>query len=114
MALAHHHHDPAFARPVFSPPPVDPVGRPVLWPDMTAEVGAVDLGHPTLTADLQALCAGRPVGFADITPWDRFAMASRSLCASTKAVLYCTSSSREKASMLLPLTSLQKPATASR
>ncbi len=42
IALAHHHHDPAFARPVLSPPPVDPVGRPVLWPDMAAEIGAVD------------------------------------------------------------------------
>ncbi len=41
------------------------------------------------------------------------AMASRSLCASTNAVLYCTSSSRLNASMLLPFTSLQKTTTAS-
>ncbi len=48
------------------------------------------------------------------SPFTLDAMASRSLCASTKAVLCCTSSSREKASMLRPLTSLQKAATASR
>jgi hypothetical protein len=42
------------------------------------------------------------------------AMASRSLCARTKAVLYCTSRSRAKASMLLPFTSLQKTAMAIR
>jgi len=100
VALAHHHHGSAFARPVLRSPPVDPVGRPVLWPDMAAEIGAVDLSHPSFAADLQPLRAGRPVGFADITPWDRFAMASRRLWASTKAVLYCTSSSQEKASML--------------
>ena len=41
-------------------------------------------------------------------------MASRRLRASTNAVLWCASSSREKAIMPLPLTSLQKPATASR
>jgi len=59
IALARHHHDPAFARPAFSPPPVDPVGGPVFWPDMAAEIGAVDLGHPLFAADLQALHAGR-------------------------------------------------------
>ncbi len=100
IALAHHHHNSTFARPVLSLPPVDPVGCPVLRPDMAAEVGAVDLSHPSFAADLQPLRAGRPVGFADITPWDRFAIASRSLCASTKAVLYCTSKSRARASML--------------
>src|SRR4051794_36596573 len=42
------------------------------------------------------------------------AMASCSLCASTNAVMYWTSISRAKASMLLPFTSLQKAATASR
>src|SRR6187549_3658662 len=42
------------------------------------------------------------------------ATASRSLCASTNAVLYWTSRSRAKASMLLPFTSLQNSATASR
>jgi len=59
IALAHHHHGPAFARPVFSPPPVDPVGSPVFRPDMAAEIGAVDLGHPPFAADPQALHAGR-------------------------------------------------------
>jgi hypothetical protein len=42
------------------------------------------------------------------------AIASRSLCARTKAVLYCTSRSRAKASMLLPFTSLQNTAIAIR
>ncbi len=100
VALAHRHHHPAFARPVLGAPPVDPVGCPVLRPDMAAEVGAVDLGHPSRAADLQALHAGRH-GLAQ-------------LVRQHKGLLYGTSSSREKASMLLPLTSLQKPATASR
>ena len=114
IALAHRHHDAPLARPVRGASPVDPVGRPVLRPDMAAEVGAVDLDRTPLAADPQLFRAGRPVSFADITPWDRFAMASRSLCASTKAVLYCTSRSRARASMLLPFTSLQNTTTASR
>ncbi len=79
IALAHRHHDPAFARLVLGAPPVDPVGRPVLRPDMAAKIRTVDLSHPPFAADPQPLDAGRPVGFADIKPWDRFAMASRSL-----------------------------------
>jgi hypothetical protein len=42
------------------------------------------------------------------------AIASRSLCARTKAVLYWTSMSRAKASMILPFTSLQNTAIAIR
>ena len=32
-------------------PPVDPIGHQVLRPDMTTEIGAVDLGCAPLTAD---------------------------------------------------------------
>ena len=59
VALAHRHDDPAFARPALSSPPVDPVGRLVRRPDVTAEIGTTGLGHPSFAADLQALYAGR-------------------------------------------------------
>ena len=58
-ALAQCHHDPALAGLVPGPPPVDPVGGPVLRPDMAAEMRAVDLDHPALAADPQPLHAGR-------------------------------------------------------
>jgi hypothetical protein len=94
-ALAHRNDNLAFARLIVDQPPVDPVGGQVLWPEMAAEVGTVDLGRASLATDAQ-----RRV-LAD-------AMASRSLWAKTNAVLYCTSRSRQNASMLLPFTSLQK------
>jgi len=73
-ALAHRHHNPALARPVLGAPPVDPVGGPVLRPDVAAEVGAVDLNR-TLLAPIRS-------------PFMLAAIASRSLCASTNAALY--------------------------
>ena len=100
LALAHHDDDLAFARLVLGEPPVDPIDGQVFRPDVATEIGAVDLGHPSFAADAQRFTLD--------------AIASRSLCASTKDVLYWTSSSRLKASMLLPFTSLQKAATASR
>jgi len=97
-AFAHHNDDLALARAVLAEPTIEPVGRPVLRPDVAAEIGAVDLGHSP------------PMRSAFMLD----AMASRSLCARTNAVLYWTSSSRLSARMLLPLTSLQKAAMASR
>jgi hypothetical protein len=47
--------DLALARTVFGEPAIEPLGRPVLRPDVAAEIGAVDLGHPALTADAQRL-----------------------------------------------------------
>ncbi len=58
-ALAHHHDDAALARLVLGQPPVDPVGGPVLRPDMAAEVGAVDLNRTPFAADPQPFHAGR-------------------------------------------------------
>ncbi len=51
--LAHHHDGAALAGLVFGQPPIDPVGRQVLRPDMATEIGAIDLGHPSFAADPQ-------------------------------------------------------------
>jgi hypothetical protein len=59
LAFAHHDDDLAFAGLVLGEPPIEPVGGSVLRPDMTAEIGTVDLGNPPLTADTQGLRAGR-------------------------------------------------------
>jgi hypothetical protein len=47
-----------FARLVLGEPPVDPIGHQVLRPDVTAEMGTVDLSNPSLTANAQRLHAG--------------------------------------------------------
>jgi DUF1009 family protein len=49
-----------------------------------------------------------------VRPFSSAAIASRNLCASTNAVLYDVPRSRDRASMDLPLTSLQKIAMAAR
>ncbi len=56
--LAHHHDGAALVRLVLGQPPIDPVGRQVLRPDMAAEIGAVDLGHPSFAANPQPPHAG--------------------------------------------------------
>jgi hypothetical protein len=58
-ALAHRHHHLTLARPVLGEPPVDPVDRQVLRPDMAAEIGAVDLGRASLAADTHCFRAVR-------------------------------------------------------
>ena len=57
-ALAQDHDNLTFARLVLDEPPVNPIGSQVFRPDMTTEVGAVDLGNPSFTADAQRLHAG--------------------------------------------------------
>ena len=59
LALAHDDDDLAFVRLVLREPPVEPIDRPVLRPDVAAEIGAVDLGHLSLATDAQRLHAGR-------------------------------------------------------
>ena len=73
-SLAHHHDGTAFARLVFGQPPIDPVARQVLRPDMAAEIGA----------SISATRPSPPI----CSPLMLAAMASRSLCANTNAVLY--------------------------
>jgi hypothetical protein len=97
-ALTHGNDNLAAARLVLGQPPIDPVDDKVLQQNVAAKVGAVDLRCPPVTADRNAFVAE--------------AIASRSLCARTKAVLYCTSRSRQKASMRF--TSLQNTAIAIR
>ena len=100
FTLAHHHNDLAFTGLVLGEPAVDPAGSQVLRPDMAAEAGAVDLSRSSLATDAQRFRAGRN-GLAQ-------------LVRQHKRGLDWTSRSRARASMLLPLTSLQKAATASR
>src|SRR6478735_10209814 len=57
--FAHRHHYLAFARLVLGKAPVDPLDGEVLRPDMAAEIGAVDLGRASLTADAQRAHARR-------------------------------------------------------
>jgi len=95
--LAHRHDDLPVALLVLGEPPIDPIGSQVRGPYVAAEIGSVDLCDASLSPDAQCLRGGR-----------------HGLCASTNAVLYWTSRSRHSASMLLPLTSLQKIAMAIR
>ena len=69
--------------------------------DIAAEIAAIDLGALALCRRLRVLRTSD-------------AIASLILCARTKAVLYCVPRSRASASMLLPLTSFAKIATAIR
>jgi len=73
---------PAMAAPTCSIGAVqDWLARKFTWvarvrhADVAAEVGAVDLDRTPFAADTQPPHAGRPVGLADISPWDRFAIA---------------------------------------
>ena len=51
VALAHHHDNLTFARLVLGKPPVHPIASHVFRPDVTTEVGAIDLGNSSLTAE---------------------------------------------------------------
>jgi len=64
-ALAHDHDDPALARLVLGQPPVDPVGGPVLRPDVATKIRSIDLDRTPFAADPQPLHAGRH-GFAQL------------------------------------------------
>jgi protein O-GlcNAc transferase len=100
-----------------------PVGSSHLWrpfPDLDRSPY-----RPLRTGYVSADFHNDPVGYflhsvlEHVQPdWNRshakVAIASRSLCASANAVLYCTSRLRQRASMLLPFTSLQNSAMAIR
>jgi hypothetical protein len=94
-ALAHGDDNLALARLVFRQPPVNPLSGQVLRSDVAAEVSAVYLGGASFAADAQRLGAGG----------HRLARFVRQ----HNAILYGKPRSREKASMLLSLTSLQNP-----
>ena len=102
--LAHHHDGPALARVVLGQPPIDPVGRQVLRPDMAGEISALDLGHASFRRSATPSCW---------PPWPRAACAP----ARTRSCIERPGRGRAPScscpSPRLPFTSLQSTATAS-